>query len=85
MISTISSGVNFQIRAGLSGYVAELGAARTDIHVPCERLIWIGVEPPPKAVTNCTRFSRDVVRRQRALTAPQVGPTFFDFGQFLGM
>ena len=26
MISTISSGVNFQIRAGLSGYVAELGA-----------------------------------------------------------
>lgn len=27
MISTISSGVNFQIRAGLSGYVAELSAA----------------------------------------------------------
>ncbi len=27
MISTISSGVNFQIRAGLSGYIAELGAA----------------------------------------------------------
>ena len=27
MISTISSGVNFQIRAGLSGYVAELGSA----------------------------------------------------------
>jgi antirestriction protein ArdC len=26
MISTISSGVNFQIRAGLSGYVAELGS-----------------------------------------------------------
>ena len=26
MISTISSGVNFQIRAGLSGYVADLGA-----------------------------------------------------------
>ncbi len=26
MISTISSGVNFQIRAGLSGYIAELGA-----------------------------------------------------------
>ncbi len=27
MISTISSGVNFQIRAGLSGYIAELAAA----------------------------------------------------------
>lgn len=27
MISTISSGVNFQIRAGLSGYIAEIGAA----------------------------------------------------------
>ncbi|MCK1487572.1 hypothetical protein IVB25_33995 [Bradyrhizobium sp. 193] len=27
MISTISSGVKFQIRAGLSGYVAELSAA----------------------------------------------------------
>jgi antirestriction protein ArdC len=26
MISTISSGVNFQIRAGLSGYIADLGA-----------------------------------------------------------
>ncbi len=26
MISTISSGVNFQIRAGLSGYIAELGS-----------------------------------------------------------
>jgi antirestriction protein ArdC len=27
MISTISSGVNFQIRAGLSGYIAEMNAA----------------------------------------------------------
>ena len=27
MISTISSGVNFQIRAGLSGYVAEMAGA----------------------------------------------------------
>jgi antirestriction protein ArdC len=26
MISTIFSGVNFQIRAGLSGYIAELGS-----------------------------------------------------------
>lgn len=26
MISTISSGVKFQIRAGLSGYIAELGS-----------------------------------------------------------
>ncbi len=27
MISTISSGVNFQIRAGLSGYIAEMAGA----------------------------------------------------------
>ncbi len=53
--------------------------AHTDIHIPCERLVWIGVEPPPKATSNCSGFSRDIVRRQWTLAGPQVGPALLNF------
>jgi hypothetical protein len=54
---------------------------RTDIQVPSERLIGIGVELPPNAVANCSRFLRDIVRRKRTLAGPQVSAALLDFGE----
>jgi hypothetical protein len=59
--------------------------ACTDFDIPLQLLVGVCLDLAPKMLTDCGRVLRNIVGRQWALSVPQIGPAFLDFGELQRM
>jgi hypothetical protein len=61
--------------------VARTPQACTDFNIPLQLLVRVCLDLAPEMLTDRSCMLRNIIGRQRTPAAPQISPTFLDFGE----